>query len=337
MNPTMKRTLRIAGLAVLLVLILCLTAQAADAASYKRITLEEDWDNQRVKVGNRYFWMEGDDLQISVNGGAVLYSSTSREGTGKEIFRIEDLSTFNRINGVMVTDGSKIYFAVSDGQNDVIYSSNADGTKLKKIKTLKPTESERESTYMPYYEMVSVYNGRLYVAKRSSLDPAHHCLRSINLETGKITTHVKNCDVQWTSGSSRYIYYKKHNGGGPNDTTLRVYDSKKKKNYTVTTTLGAGAIGTYDGKMYYYKNVTGDDGIPRMKVYRCTYTGKEDKLVFTLKYGSYNFRSGSRIYCTASGEYFTPCYYSLKSGKMYNIYQEELISAHTKWQNAGAN
>ena len=79
MNPVMKRTLRIAGLAVLLVLILCLTAQAADAASYKRITLEEDWDNQRVKVGNRYFWMEGDDQLISVNGGTVNLVPTTFE------------------------------------------------------------------------------------------------------------------------------------------------------------------------------------------------------------------------------------------------------------------
>ena len=79
MNPVMKRTLRIAGLAVLLVLILCLTAQAADAASYKRITLEEDWENQRVKVGNRYFWMEGDDQLISVNGGTVNLVPTTFE------------------------------------------------------------------------------------------------------------------------------------------------------------------------------------------------------------------------------------------------------------------
>ncbi|MBR4861877.1 MAG: hypothetical protein IKU09_06725 [Firmicutes bacterium] len=71
MNLTVKRTLRLFALALLLILMFCLTAQAADAASYKRIALDEQ-DGPRVKVGDRYFWLEGDGQLISVNGGVVM-------------------------------------------------------------------------------------------------------------------------------------------------------------------------------------------------------------------------------------------------------------------------
>ena len=223
MNLTVKRTLRIFALTLLLILMFCLTVQAADAASYKRIALDEQ-DGPRVKVGDRYFWLEGDGQLISVNGGVVLYSGKSGTGAGKELFRIEDVSGYRRINEIMVTNGSKIYFAVGDAKNYIIYSCSADGTKLKQLAFLEPTESELETTYTPYFDMVSVYNGRLYAVRRSSMDPAHDELFSIGLESGKLITHVKNCDVQWASGRGRYIYYKHHNGGGPNDTVLRAFD-----------------------------------------------------------------------------------------------------------------
>ena len=339
MNLTVKRTLRIFALALLLILMFCLTAQAADAASYKRIALDEQ-DGPRVKVGDRYFWLEGDGQLISVNGGVVLYSGKSGTGAGKELFRIEDVSGYRRINEIMVINGSKIYFAVGDAASDVIYSCNADGTRLKKIKTMEPTESELETTYTPYFDMVSVYNGRLYAVRRSSMDPAHDELFSIGLESGKLITHVKNCDVQWASGRGRYIYYKHHNGGGPNDTVLRAFDCKTKKSSAVTTTLGAGAIGTYDGKMYYYKMETRDDGIPRLKVYSCTFSGKEDKRLFTLKNGYYQFRYGSKIYCLgrdSDGPWATPYCYDLKTKKLTKISSDSFMSAQRSWKKAGAN
>ena len=139
---------------------------------------------------------------------------------------------------------------MGDAKNYIIYSCSADGTKLKQLAVLEPTESELETTYTPYFDMVSVYNGRLYAVRRSSMDPAHDELFSIGLESGKLITHVKNCDVQWASGRGRYIYFKHHNGSGPSDTVLRAFDCKNKKSSAVTTTLGAGAIGTYDGKIY---------------------------------------------------------------------------------------
>lgn len=339
MNLTVKRTLRIFALALLLILMFCLTAQAADAASYKRIALDEQ-DGPRVKVGDRYFWLEGDGQLISVNGGVVLYSGKSGTGAGKELFRIEDVSGYRRINEIMVTNGSKIYFAVGDAKNYIIYSCSADGTKLKQLAVLEPTESELETTYTPYFDMVSVYNGRLYAVRRSSMDPADDELFSIGLESGKLITHVKNCDVQWASGRGRYIYFKHHNGSGPSDTVLRVFDCKNKKSSAVTTTLGAGAIGTYDGKMYYHKTETGDDGIQQLKIYSCTFSGKEDKRLFTLKNGSYGFRNGSKIYClgrSSDGPWATPYYYDIKTKKLVKISSDSYLSAQRSWKKAGAN
>ena len=339
MRCTISSGLRILGMILLLILLFCLTAQTADAASYTRITLDED-SGSRVKVGDRYFWMEGDHLPISVNGGMVLYSSTSKTGKGVEIFRLTDESAWTRINEVMVTNGSKIYFAAGDIEKDIIYSCNADGTSLKKLKTLKPTESELESTYTPYYEIASVYNGRLYIVKRSSLDPAHHTLRSIGLSSGKITTHITNCDVDWASGRGRYIYYRHHNGGGPNDTTLYAFDCKNKKSYKITDTLGARAIGTYDGKMYYYKMVTGEDGSQSTKVYSCTFSGKEDKRLFTLKNGAYQFRRSGKIYCLgrhSDSPWATPYCFDLKTGALKEISSGEFMTAQSSGLTSGAN
>lgn len=145
--------------------------------------------------------------------------------------------------------------------------------------------------------------------------------------------------MQWASGSGRYIYYKKHNGGGPDDTTLRAYDCKTKKTSALTTTLGAGIIGTYDGKTYYYKKVESKDGYGTdLKVYRCTLSGKEDKLVFTLENGSYSFRDGCKIYCAApAGEGLGVFYYNLKTKDLKDIYQEDLLTAHDSWVKKGAN
>ena len=334
MNPTMKRTLRIAGLVMLLVLMFCLSAQAADAASYKRADLTNTTEELRAEIGGTCFWTDNDYTGISESGSLILYSCPNNTATGDIVFDASTLGEGYRIRERIVTNGSKVYFTVGNWKKVIVYSCNADGSKLKKIKTLKPGEGEESVNY----EVVSVYNGRLYLEKEGEHDPADDTLRSINLESGKISTHLKNCDVQWSSGSGRYIYYKKHNGGGPDDTTLRAYDCKSKKTSALTTTLGAGAIGTYDGKMYYYKKVDSKDGYGQdLKVYRCTLSGKEDKLVFTLPNGSYSFRSGSKIYCTASGEGLRVCYYNLKTTDLKDIYQEDLMKASNNRVKAGAN
>lgn len=325
MNPVMKRTLRIAGLALLLVLMFCLSAQAADAASYKRADLTNTTEELRAEIGGTCFWTDSN----------VLYSCPNNTATGDIVFDASTLGEGYRIRERIVTNGSKVYFTVTNWKKVIVYRCNADGSKLKKIKTLKPGEGEEEVEY----EVVSVYNNRLYLQKFGEHDPANDTLRSINLETGKITTHLKNCSVQWSSGSGRYIYYKKHNGDSWDETTLRAYDCKNKKTSALTTTPGAGAIGTYDGKMYYYKLVDSKDGYGQdLKVYRCTLSGKEDKLVFTLPNGTCSFRNGSKIYCSApAGEGLGVFYYNLKTKDLKDIYQEDLLTAHDSWVKKGAN
>ena len=334
MNPTMKRTLRIAGLVLLLVLMFCLSAQAADAASYKRADLTESREDLRVEVGSIRFWTDNYYDSVSQAGSVVLYSCPNHTATGDVVFDASTLGSKYRINEIVVSNGSKVYFTVGNGKKVIVYRANVDGTNLKKIKTLSPAEGEETVSY----DVVSVYNNRLYLQKYGEHDPADDTLRSINLENNKISTHLKNCSVQWASGSGRYIYFKKHEGDSWDETTLRAYDCKNKKSSAVTTTQGANVIGTYDGKLYYCKKVAKEEGFGNnLKVYSATLSGKEDKLVFTLPDGEYRFRVGCKIYFVAYGEGMRTCYYNLKTKDLIDIYQEDLITARDNWVKEGAN
>lgn len=114
MNPTMKRTLRIAGLALLLVLMFCLSAQAADAASYKRADLTNTTEELRAEIGGTCFWTTSDETVVSAAGTNLLYSCPNNTATGDVVFDASTLGEGYRINERIVTNGSKVYFTAGN-------------------------------------------------------------------------------------------------------------------------------------------------------------------------------------------------------------------------------
>ena len=257
----LKNTAHIFGALVVLLLLCCLIPSKADAATYKAGSLYDD----STKLGNTYFWMS-DYKQLrcgeSQDGeGTLLFDCTAG---GSDMVWISDK---------LISNGNTVYFSVKDRANscDIIYSCKTDGTGLKKIKTIKTPEG-----IDTYINLVSVYNNVLffdrYVSKEEE-PSTKDGLYSIGLKSGTLKKRLSNFFFDYAAGGTRYIYYQKDNSDG--STSLRAYDCKSFK--SVSIAKNADALGYYDGKLYYSKYTSSSK-----KVYRCTASGKDDKLVVTL-------------------------------------------------------
>lgn len=318
MSITVNRTLRIAALALLLLLLFCMLPQDADAASYKSGSVYDTTESSRVKIGGQYFWMS--------EGWDALYCSDSEDGKSSVIINAEKAGTDIVLEGNgILCNGSKVYFSAkpSGSQKTVFYRCNVDGTGLKKVKTF----TDKADEYM-YYRPLAIYNNVLFYEKygdkgSDSLDS----LYSLGLKSGTVKRRVKNFFHDWESGGGRYIYYSKWNEDG--STTLKAYDCKKFK--SVTVAKDANAIGTYNSKLYYYKVVysNGDYSTYNSKIYRRTLSGKEDKSVKTLKDANCTKIKGSKIYYyTGSWGPYDYYYYDLKEkGNPVPITLEEYKAA----------
>lgn len=173
----------------------------------------------------------------------------------------------------LISNGNTVYFSVKDRVNscDVIYSCKTDGTGLKKIKTIS-TPKDKET----YIKLVSVYNNVLFFDRYVGKDEEpskKDGLYSIGLKSGTVKKRLSNFAFDYASGGTRYIYYMNASSNG--GIQLRAYDCKSFK--SVFIAKNADALGYYDGKLYYSKYTSSSQ-----KVYSCTASGKDDKLVVTL-------------------------------------------------------
>lgn len=257
----LKNTAHIFGAIFVLLLLCCLIPAKADAATYQTGSLYHD----STKLGNTYFW---------TSDYKQLRCGDSQDGEGTLLFDCAaGGSDMVWLSHKLISNGNTVYFSVNDSVNScyVIYSCKTDGTGLKKIKTIKTPEGTET-----YINLVSVYNNVLFFDRYVGKDEEPSTkdgLYSIGLKSGTLKKRLSNFVFDYAAGGTRYIYYLKDNSDG--SVQLRAYDCKSFK--SVSIAKKANALGYYDGKLYYSKYTSSS-----IKVYSCTASGKDDKLVVTL-------------------------------------------------------
>ena len=261
------------GMLIVCLMVSVIPAEDADAAAkkFRRGTSMYDENyfltssENRVEINGLYFWHDSEKER--------LFCSKSADGKGTEL-HLSSFSAGRRLETMMLTDGTWVYYVLDDYEKNRSYicREKYDGTGFQKVVTFN------DAFLNP--QLVSIYNNVLYYNLQTfnTEGPYGDKLYSVGLKSGTKKLRTSKLRVSYSTGSSRYLYGTSKSESGT--ITLKAYDCKEKKvNKIVAFKSGEGGIlGTYDGKLYYYKGHSETNDIT---VYRTTLsgTGKRIKVV----------------------------------------------------------
>lgn len=260
--------------------------------------------SEKTKVGNYYIW---------VNNEKGIYVSKSEKSSPKIIVKAPK-SSDTYITHRLVTDGSKIYYAVEKRANDIcsaymkIYRIDVSGKNNVYVGKINHGES-----------LSGYYNGNLFVEKVKPGIAQYSIIDTYiyNLKTKKLSLVEK--DFKIYCQNDKYVLggiYMGDDGG--KSSLIYVYNASTKKVYKITSE-GSNAK-FLNGKIYYayYGKVS------NAEIKTCSYTGKNQKTLCTINVengGIVDIKSTYVEYFEYDGntskETYYRCYYL--SGKVVKV------------------
>ena len=285
MERRQKRTgIVMAALAVLLLCVMFLTMDTADAAvKYQRATVNDVYDVDALRE------YELESIKEAPTGGYFLterdydkkkrYLYYAATLDGKKV-RLATSSFNNDLtaDGKILTNGSKIYFSLEEqGSPDEthkgrIYCGSIDGSKPKLLKTVSVNGIDGIS-------LLGIYNGNLYFQKielhyaYSNKTPLYRLnLKSKEVKRVSANFNAASTYYAYASGSSRYMY-----GYSLGKDGIRVFDCKTNK---IIRTLTGGRQPVVDGGKLYYAADSSEKNYTRF--YRASLSGATRELLFEI-------------------------------------------------------
>lgn len=282
MERRQRRTgIVMAALAVLLLCVMFLTMDTADAAvKYQRATLND------VRDVNALGESELEMIEEAPTGGyflteydydkkkSYLYYAATLDG--KKV-RLATGSFYEEFGGIL-TNGSKIYFSLEEqGSPDEthkgrIYCGSIDGSKPKLLKTVSVNGIDTIS-------LLGIYNGNLYFQKielhyaYSNKTPLYRLnLKSKEVKRVSANFNATNTVYAYASGNSRYMY-----GYSLGKDGIRVFDCKTNK---IIRTLTNGTKPVVDGGKLYYAADSSEKNYTR--IYRASLSGANRELLLEI-------------------------------------------------------
>ncbi len=285
MERRQKRTgIVMAALAVLLLCVMFLTMDTADAAvKYQRATVNDVYDVDALRE------YELESIKEAPTGGYFLterdydkkkrYLYYAATLDGKKV-RLATSSFNNDLtaDGKILTNGSKIYFSLEEqGSPDEthkgrIYCGSIDGSKPKLLKTVSVNGIDGIS-------LLGIYNGNLYFQKielhyaYSNKTPLYRLnLKSKEVKRVSANFNAASTYYAYASGSSRYMY-----GYSLGKDGIRVFDCKTNK---IIRTLTGGRQPVVDGGKLYYAADSSEKNYTRF--YRASLSAATRELLFEI-------------------------------------------------------
>lgn len=269
-----------AALAVLLLCVLFLTIDTADAAvKYQRAKM---YGVDDVNALRDY---ELESIKEAPNGGYYLtdcdykkreryfYYAATLNGKKKKFATVSSDDSMSA-DGIVITNGSKVYYSLektplSEAHKGRIYCGSIDGSKPKLLKTVSLKEDDQ-------IKLLGIYNGNLYFQTGDIYNTyiKKASLYRLNLKSKELKKVSVNFDASfgYASGSGRYLY-----GDSVGKDGIRVFDCKTNK---IIRTLKGGLSPYVDGgKLFYYtysyeKNYT--------RIYRASLSGATREILLEI-------------------------------------------------------
>lgn len=288
MERRQRRTgIVMAALAVLLLCVMFLTMDTADAAvKYQRASVND------VRDVNALGESELEMIEEAPTGGyfltdrdyekkkSYLYYAATLDGKKVRLATGSFYEEFCNADGKILTNGSKIYFSLeeqgSSGETHKgrIYCGSVDGSKPKLLKTVSLDGIDAIS-------LLGIYNGNLYFQKidmhyaYSNKTPLYR----LNLKSKEVKRVSANFNATntvyayvYASGSSRYLY-----GYSLGKDGIRIFDCKTNK---IIRTLTNGNKPVVDGGKLYYAVNSSEKNYTR--IYRASLSGANRELLFEI-------------------------------------------------------
>ena len=315
--------LKVAALALLILLVLAVQTADADAASYEAIRVSdlkeagtEDYKT-KLKCGG-LIWV-GDDFN-----GADHHDVYYQKEEGGDVYLILDYFDIGGrefgYSDVLITNGQKFYYAEinhGDGFSEPYYCIRELDLGNGRRTLAEQTGRTYGYGYVDDLTISGYYNGNLYYSLSGCVNSGDAGrLYKVNVKSGKTTRVYKNFSAFPATGNGRYIY------GCTTDTENRetdkfvIYDCKQgKKVRTIDKPVYYAEV--MNGKLYFYEEFNYETG--KISVYQASLSGKDRKRI--LRAADVGDLFNNRLYYGMEKEDRTLQYYryNLKTGKKIKV------------------
>lgn len=264
-----------------------------EAASSKTLGVWTVAEGPRVKEGKYYFWLSENKNELLV--------STSKKGKGKAVAKASKGRYFD---GVIVFDGSKVFYAEKDNNSGYIYSVKISGKNRKSLAKVKNM-----------YCIQAYYNGDLYVAGGSNMDTYR-----LNTKTKKIKRIAKKAVP--VDQYKQYLLLA--NGWTGTSQNAYLYNCRTGKSVKISNKVMAYSANFASGKVYYAERINNKT----TRIMRCGLNGKNKKTVVkklsAAPYSIGKMTSGYVYYVKTDNNYNEKYYrYNIKTKKSAQVSQSK--------------